>query len=85
MQRHALRPVTVIRGQKFVKRQKAATYRRKMKRRQHAALGRMIAASDHAGLYDIEAYPKTLSIVDMAGSLKPQKRVDIEDMNPWKS
>ena len=26
---------------------------------------------------------KTLSIVNLAGSLKSEKHVDVEDMNPW--
>ena len=34
---------------------------------------------------DVIVRAKNLSILDLAGSVKTDKRVDIEDMNPWSS
>lgn len=34
---------------------------------------------------DVIVRAKTLSILDLGGSLKTDKHVDIEDMNPWRS
>lgn len=33
---------------------------------------------------DVIARAKTLSILDLAGSVKTDKDVDIKDMNPWR-
>ncbi|OYD77430.1 UNVERIFIED_ORG: AbrB family transcriptional regulator [Burkholderia sp. CF145] len=32
---------------------------------------------------DVIVRAKTLSILDLAGPVKTDKRVDVEDMNPW--
>lgn len=34
---------------------------------------------------DVIVRAKTLSILDLAGSVKTGKHVDVEDMNPWSS
>jgi antitoxin PrlF len=34
---------------------------------------------------DVIVRAKILSILDLAGSLKTDKHVDVEDMNPWRS
>jgi antitoxin PrlF len=34
---------------------------------------------------DVIVRAKTLSILDLAGSLKTDKHVDVEDMDPWRS
>ncbi|MGF6977564.1 antitoxin PrlF [Paraburkholderia sp. JPY465] len=34
---------------------------------------------------DVIVRAKTLSLLDLAGSVKADKHVDVEDMNPWSS
>jgi antitoxin PrlF len=34
---------------------------------------------------DVIVRAKTLSVLDLAGSVKTKRHVDVEDMNPWSS
>lgn len=50
LRRHVLRPVIVLRGEKFVSVAKAEAYRRKRRRIACRALGKLVRISEKAGL-----------------------------------